>query len=485
MLKPALGLSALGLSALGLSALGLASALLLVWGSSPAGAASVARQLVGVLASACLGAAAVLWVALDVRFARLPLHWVLGLALLLRVIAIQASPLLEDDHFRYLWDGLRTATSLDPYRLPPSAYFADAALPPMWQDVLSGINNPDLPTLYGPVLQGVFALAHGLAPASVFTLQSLLLVADMAVLGLLAHQGVGARPLLVYAVHPLVLKEALASAHPDGLVALLLLLAALAWQRRSAATVGGLLALAVCTKVAALVAVPLLLLAPPRALPATSPLALRFAARLAARRRAAAPMGTPMREALHWALRTCACFCAVCVALYAPLVWGGGSDAVGLAAFGTQWRFNPLLFRLADLALPAGAARPAAAVLIVAGIAVLAWRWHRSVRRAPCRLALPPLDGALAVLVLLSPVVNPWYWLWALPLSLRRGQGWLAVGMLAAPLAYLNTSVLAEASVTLLGVPDAPYAVLWPATVMQLLALELAWRWRRRLCLRP
>lgn len=446
--------------ALGISALGIANALLLVWGGADGATGSTARQLSAVLAGTTLGGAAVLWIALDQRFARLPVRWVWGLALLLRLVAVQASPLLEDDHFRYLWDGMRTATVLDPYRLPPAAFFGASALSPAWQDVLSGINNPEVPTLYGPVLQWLFAVAHVLTPANVFAIQALLLVVDMAVLFLLAHLGVGRRGLLMYAVHPLVLKEAMASAHPDGLVALLLLLALMAWQGRRAAAMGAMLGLAVCAKVAALVALPLLLLPPPRQ---------KVDGRLL------------QEDAFEdWPLRTMVGFCLAVVALYLPFAWVGGSDASGLATFGSQWRYNPLLYRLVELVFPASATRPAAALLIIAGIAALAWRWRMAARR-PGNVSSPPLDDALVLLILFSPVANPWYWLWALALSVRLGQGWLAVAAATAPLAYLNSTVLAETSFTFLRLPEGPFAVAWPAVAAQLLALGLAWRWRGRL----
>ena len=96
------------------------------------------------------------------------------------------------------------------------------------------------------------------------------------------------------------------------------------------------------------------------------------------------------------------------------------------------------------------------------------------------RLELP-LGDAMVLLVLLSPVVNPWYWLWALAVSVRLGQGWLAVAAATAPLAYLNSTVLAEATVTYFRLPEGPFAVVWPAVAAQLLALGWAWRWRRRL----
>ena len=435
----------------GVSLLGLLNALLLVWGGAEG--AGAGRQLAAVLAGASAGAAALLWLALDAHFARVPRWWIVGLALVLRLIAMQASPLLEDDHFRYLWDGLRTATALDPYRLPPSAFFGASKLPALWQGILSGINNPDVPTIYGPLLQWLFALAYELAPGRVGAIQALLLLADMAVLALLARQGVGRRWLMAYALHPLILKEAMASAHPDGLVALLLLLALLAWQRRRAAWVGVMLGLAVGTKVAALVVLPLLLLAP------AGPPGSR--------------LGRQWPNTVRWAAVAGTAFAATLVVLYLPFVVAGGSDLAALGIFSSQWRFNPLLYRVLEAALPAPAARAGAALLVVAGIGAIIWRWRRGSHLAHGP-ALPPLDAALVLLLLLSPVVNAWYWLWALALSVYAGRAWVAVAGVSATLAYLNTTVVLEAAVWKLPAASPPFAVFWPLALAQLLVLAAA-----------
>ena len=426
----------------------MANALLLVWGGGDGG--NSARQLTATLGGAALGSAALLWLAFDPRLGRVPVLSILALALLLRVIAAFASPLLEDDHHRYLWDGWRSATALDPYRLPPAAWFGDSSLTQRWQDVLGAINHPDIPTIYGPLLQALFALGHVIAPAQLWPLQGLLVMADLLLLGLLARQGVGARWLLVYALHPLVLKEVVASAHPDALVALFLLLTLIAWQRGRAVMVGVLLGLAVATKVAALVVLPLLLWAP-------------LQAHHDARR---AP-----RDALRWALSVGAACVATVALLYLPFIAGGGSDATALSVFGTTWRFNPLLYRVVETVLPTAEARPAAALLIIAGIGAIAWRWRRQTRHEPN--APPPLDAALALLLLLSPVVNPWYWLWLLALAvyLRRASV-LAIGAVSA-LSYVNGSVLAAQA----GL--APFVVPWPLALAQLTVFFAAWQTQR------
>ena len=85
--------------------------------------------------------------------------------------------------------------------------------------------------------------------------------------------------------------------------------------------------------------------------------------------------------------------------------------------------------------------------------------------------ALPPLDAALVLLLLLSPVVNPWYWLWALALSARLGRSWVAAGGVVAVLSYLNSTVVFEAQMGGGPEPAAPYLVPWPLALVQVLAL--------------
>ena len=429
---------------LALSALGVGNALLLLWGSTQDG--SSARQLIATLGGAALGSAALLWLAFDSRFERVPLRWVFALALLLRAFAAFASPLLEDDHHRYLWDGWRSATTLDPYRLPPSAWFGEAALPQRWQAVLNEINHPDIPTIYGPVLQALFALGHAIAPAQLWPLKGLLVLADLALLHLLARHGAGARWLLAYALHPLVLKEAVASAHPDALVALFLLLTLIAWQRGQAVIVGVLLGLAVATKVAALVVLPLLLWA-------------------------------PARNKRRWALSVGAAGVATVALLYLPFVSGGHSDAAALSVFSTTWRFNPLLYRVVEAVLPVAAARIAAALLIIAGIGVIAWRWRRQAQREPD--APPPIDTALVLLLLLSPVVNPWYWLWVLALSVHmRRTSVVAIAAVSA-LSYVNSSVVPSLA------GSQPFLVPWHLACLQLLVFFTVWCFAQSLSRSP
>lgn len=449
----------------GLRPLGWRTDVLFILGLSMAlanlGASSgdVQQQLIATLYGLLAGAAALCWALRDPRLRELPIGWLFGFGFVLRLISCAASPLLEDDHWRYLWDGFRTFTTGSPYGLPPSAFFGVDALDPAMAVVLNGVNHPDVPTIYGPVLQALFAAAHAIEPGALWPIKGVLLLADMAVLLVLARMGVPCHWLLAYAVHPLVLREAMVSAHPDAMVGLFLLLAAQAWRANRAIRSGLWLGVAIASKVSALVAVPFLLM----------PAAAWAGSRAAPATRAAWA---------RWAMRVALACGGLVAACYGYFLLQGGSDAPALAVFSQTWRFNPLGYRLLEDALPGDWVRPTAGVLVALALAVLL---HRGWSRTLWRFGLPPLDCAVLALLLLSPVVNPWYWLWALPLAIACGRVALVAAAAVSAVAYLQIGVLQAAGwaeVTDLG--GHAFAVPWPVAWVQVaVPAAVAWAvWR-------
>jgi len=102
------------------------------------------------------------------------LWWmVLGFGVLFRLLGTLTFPVLEDDFYRYMWDGWQVANSGFPYAQSPATYFGDTTLPPEMSAVLDGINYPDVATVYGPFLQLLFGLGYFLAPGQVAPLQVL------------------------------------------------------------------------------------------------------------------------------------------------------------------------------------------------------------------------------------------------------------------------------------------------------------------------
>jgi len=148
------------------------------------------------------------------------------IAVALRVLFLFSTPALSADVYRYLWDGRTLAAGHNPY----------AALP-----TDPRVNHPEIPTLYPPHAEILFALFHNL-----LLWRLLLIAADVAALFLLDR-----RAAFAYATFPPLLFEGAWSGHIEVLAAMLLLYA---WRRDDAAAA----AFAVGTKIIPIAAVPLI-----------------------------------------------------------------------------------------------------------------------------------------------------------------------------------------------------------------------------------
>jgi len=133
---------------------------------------------------------------------RLPL--IVGIGIALRVITLPSTPVLENDFYRYLWDGALTAHGINPYLYSPAqALDPDSIVPPLVRQladqsgaVVLRINHPHIRTVYPPVAQAVFAAAYTLHPWSLWAWKGVLACFDAVTLVLLltALRGIGASP---------------------------------------------------------------------------------------------------------------------------------------------------------------------------------------------------------------------------------------------------------------------------------------------------
>ena len=393
-------------------------------------------QLAGLGIALSLGAAAAWHIMRAPHFDSISLSKIFVLAIALRILALFAVPILEDDYFRYLWDAYRFATTGTPYGAAPTAFFSDASVPPQFQSILNFINYPDVPTIYGPVMQLLFLVGYVFAPGQVAALQLQNALLDLFLIGLLMHAGAGPRWLLLYAISPLVLKEAIITAHPDGLVGIFAV-AGFIYLRRPWLG-GGLLGLAVATKVSALVLLPFLL------------------------------------SRGGW--RAMVAAAAVLLACYLPFLLMPGSELTALNSFAQHWRFNPLLFAGVEAVFGLKYARPVAGICI---ILALAWLYIADWQASLKRWGIPSADRAFGALLIFAPVVNPWYLLWLLPFAVLRPSRTVWVATFVLPLSYLNGNHISQFGLAQF---DLPIAI----TLIEIAVLAwLAWLdWRRPLACR-
>jgi len=165
----------------------------------------------------------------DAKLNNNQLIWIIAIGIILRVLMLFTAPILEDDYYRYLWDGAVTANRINPYKYSPEEVLNGKDVPPELTElanesgnIIHDINHPALRTIYPPVAQAFFALSYWLDAWSLTTWKIILIIMDLATLSLIFNAlGVLKLPssfLLLYWWNPLLIKEIFNSGHFDVLV---------------------------------------------------------------------------------------------------------------------------------------------------------------------------------------------------------------------------------------------------------------------------
>ncbi len=301
-----------------------------------------------------------------------PVGYAIAFAVALRLIFLFPEPRLSGDVYRYLSDGQVTASGGNPYAYTPSD---------------PRINHPEIRSIYPPLAQLLFALVHELLPWRL-----LLIAFDAGAVWLLRGRGA-----LAYATCPLVIVEGTWSGHLDLLAGVLLGVAVARRSMLFAALAAGL-------KVIPAAAVPALyrrrglivfLLA----------LLLPFLPFLGG------PIMPGFRDyATRW--------------IFASPLYEGVRLLVEQIPTKEIWTHHPLRFQaISDVVYrhvyPDFLTRAVLGIVALGGM-VLA-------RRA---------TTAVAILLVCSPAIHPWYWLTLVPAALFERSRWLYVALVA-PATYL------------------------------------------------
>lgn len=192
-----------------------------------------------------------IFVALRVRDGYPLLAVVFLASVLFRVVSVYSWPVLEIDIYRYLWDGAAVMEGVNPYRYSPQQVLSATPETGLPDDldrlvrlrdsktavgtILSRIHYGELPTIYPPVSQAVFAAATYLTPNSADVLERIVgmkvafVLFDLAtlavVVALLRLTGKHVGWSVAYGWCPLVIKEIANTGHLDSLAVFLTILA--------------------------------------------------------------------------------------------------------------------------------------------------------------------------------------------------------------------------------------------------------------------
>ena len=361
-----------------------------------------------------------------VRARRVAAGLIVAGLLLIPAASLTRSSQISDDLYRYAWDGRLQAAGIDPYRYAPQAgeltSFRDDWLWPdratcralgkrvKGDDPKHGctrINRPSVRTIYPPVAEGYFLLAHVIpGPARDHKLQLDGAVLSAALAGLLAFglRRTGRDPLAVgyYVFGPMAAINAVGDAHVDVLGAIFavggVLLATL--RPRASGRIGVLAGLAVAVKLYPVLVLPALL------------------------RRAGGRAG---------AMRLVAAAAGIVLLGYLPHIIAVGPDVLGyLPGYLREERYNTgTRFLLLGLLGIHGELSKLLAIAIIGSAALLV-----TIQSARDRIS--PAAGTLAVfgsVFLVATPSEPWYGLILLCLAILTGRlEWIAVVTAAYPL---------------------------------------------------
>jgi len=358
-------------------------------------------------------ASCVLWFALLLRPPRTVTKSLLILALVARASMWIVPPALSMDVYRYLWDAKVSWSGTNPYAFAP----ADAPHGKPRPEWFEKINNPSIPSIYPPHAEIVFLFSGG----SLVLWRFVLLLSDLGLLLLLRRRGSTAM-VFAYAFCPLVLIEGHWNAHLEPLVALALF-AALAYAGQNAVA-GALLAFAIGLKITPFVTVPAFFRSATRR--ARFALAFAGAALVPASIYLSAPLMPGMREfARRWIFNAPVFEIVLNAVERGGLaeslknLWTSNKDRFDSASISDQ--IYALFY--ADLL-----ARSICGIVLLLLVLVIAGRK----RALEWKVA-----HSFGLLLLLSPVVHPWYWIAGLPVFLKaRTVYWIGAAMLS-PVSYL------------------------------------------------
>ncbi|HSQ74222.1 MAG TPA: hypothetical protein VLT13_01615 [Bacteroidota bacterium] len=315
---------------------------------------------------------------------RLSLRTLLTAGILVRIVLVPLTPVGSDDIYRYIWDGKVQSAGINPYQYAPDAPelagLHTAELPAL-------VNHSSMKTVYFPLTQWAFWLGYQMAGEHPWGIKLLLLAAELGTLLLLVNllrwNGVPEKYVLLYALCPLPILMFALDGHIDALGLPVFLLALLFWIRERKVTSLLLFGISMSVKPVALVVLPLLFF---------------------------------REKGLSGRLRVVLLPFVLVALQFLPYVFSA-NPLESIARFGVHWAFNGALFEVIYMVVANNQlARLVCAILLATGVVALA------VRRKD---ALTGTYTAIFLLLLLSPVVHPWYvsWLAVLLPLVRRWSG--------------------------------------------------------------
>jgi alpha-1,6-mannosyltransferase len=316
-------------------------------------------------------------------------------AILFRLILLSSIPVHENDTYRYIWDGKVALVGINPYKYPPIQASIKPTLKELQPDFEKlkslkeedpksywRISFKDIPTIYPPLAQTVFAFAALIAPGSLLLIKLIFALFDTGVIFLLFMilKRLDQNPLyaVIYAWNPLVLKEFANSGHYDSLAIFCVTLAVYLLISKKYLFSGAVLSLGVLTKFYPLVIIPFLLV-------------------------------KKQYRAIFLSI------IIICAGYLPFFLWGEinyTSIFSGFKTYTQEWVNNGFIYSLILIPVSSMSANPVILSKIICGF-IYVIIWILTLRNN--RPVIEKIFLAVTSLFILSPVGFPWYFCWVIP----------------------------------------------------------------------
>lgn len=328
---------------------------------------------------------------------------ILLFAILFRMILLPSVLIHENDIYRYVWDGKVSISGVNPYKYAPIAAESRRAYGKDGRDsqvltflkeenrvYFERIGHKDVPTIYPPVAQAIFAFSSFIGRDSIVFMKFIFILFDILIIfviyRLLLRFEINPNRVIIYAWSPLVLKEFANSGHCDSIAIALLAVALFFFFSRKEKTSYIYLALAGLSKFFPLVVIPFFV------------------------------KKTKLKSFFLVPL--------ILVAAYVPFFFLGGIGAVnafkGLLIYAKIWAIDGAIFESLYLTLgfflSGWSLDYFVLSKVIVGGAYLCILIYLFLKESNTDVDyLNKIFWALAWMFLLSPTGNPWYFCWLIP----------------------------------------------------------------------
>ncbi len=328
------------------------------------------------------------------------LAFILGVAILSRLVLFPSEMILETDPYRYIWDGQQMVQKKNPYSLSPKDAFENKKnsglkITAEEQDFYSKINYSETKTLYPPVAEYLFAVSQKISPWKLTGWKAMIFLSEMLTLFLLLlilhTANMRKEWIMLYAWCPLVLTEFSNGLHMD--VFMILCLVSFIYHCQKENIIGALLSLCIGSLIKI---IPVLLF----------PFALIWA----------------WQKNKKETLIGLGCCALATVLLWLPFMNNNLLFSEGLSKFAQSWEVNGSLFVVFKVLLQSVSSMNDPQVNLYARIISLGVLGMISLylllklnKNANTSSLMKSCLIFLCSLFFLAPTGNPWYFSWAVP----------------------------------------------------------------------